>query len=149
MSGARISIAEYAVRDAQRADVEVGQTGRLRELSPRPACVLMMREEHEELRDAERGDDAHEPRCVAQPPDHDDLGGRAGESRHDEREREREPVRHVPRAPRPRRRRRAEGADLAVGEVDDPVRAVDEHEADGEQAVGHADDRAEGDRTAP
>src|SRR5439155_18461358 len=41
--------------------------------------------------------------------------------------------------------RGAEGADLAVGEVDDSARAVHEHEADGEDAVHHAGDGAEHD----
>jgi hypothetical protein len=40
---------------------------------------------------------------------------------------------------------RPERPDLAVREVDDPVGAVDEHQADGQQPVGETDDGAEQD----
>ena len=56
---------------------------------------------------------------------------------------ERDPVRDVPRHDLDAEEGGAERPDLAVREVDDAVGAVDQHQADGQQPVGEADDQAE------
>jgi hypothetical protein len=131
-------------RHEQHADVELRKPRRLRVRAARARLAVHDGGEgKQELSDAEGRDQAHEPRRRAEAPDHDDLGARADSGGDDQRTCEREPVRQVPTDHGHAAQRGAERTDLPVGEVDDAVRAVHEHQPDGEDAVGHAGDGAE------
>ena len=131
-------------RHAQCPDVEVWEARRLGEQACRAGLLVHdEREDEQELRDAEGGDDAHEVGDVAQPSDDDDLRGRADAGRQRQRRGQCHPVRDVPLDDGHAENGGAEGADLAVREVDELVRPEDEHEPDGQQAVGDAGDGAE------
>jgi hypothetical protein len=129
---------------AQCADVELRQESGTREEAPGAGLgVDDKREQEQELGQPQGGDDAHHRWRVAQAPDHDDLAEAAYRGGDGEGEGKRHPIRHVPTGDGQAEDGGREGADLAVGEVDDAVRAVDQHEADGEDAVGHTRDGAQ------
>ena len=130
--------------DDQGAEAEVRQPDRLRVGGAGAGLAVDgEREQHEELADTEGRDDGHDCRGLAEAADDGSLGERGGPRRDGEGQQEREPVGDVPLDDLDAEERRREGADLAVGEVDDAVRAVDQHQAHREEPVRHPDREAE------
>ncbi len=110
------------------------------------------RECGQELRDADGRDGQHETRRAAEPVDERPLDDEAEEDRADEAEEEGDRIgepghpvrcaaRRVPGEQQDREDRRHR-AEVALREVDDAVRAVDQREADGEQRGERSDQRA-------
>ena len=85
-------------------------------------------QEQQQLPDADRRDQQHEPRAVEQTADHRQLDDHADDRRGDDREREGEPVRDAVLHVEEREQRDAERTDLALREVEDARAPVDEHE---------------------
>ena len=93
--------------------------------------------EVEQLADADGGDQQDQPRRAAQPADDDQLDEAAEDRAESDHERERRPE-GQPMSTSLASTARTEGADLAVGEVDDARGPVDQHQAGGEQRVDRA-----------
>ena len=98
-------------------------------------------EQVEHLRQADRGDHHHDPGPVEQPAEQQ-LGSRAGRGGEHERGRERRPVVDAEVVVELHHEHRGDDAELALGEVEDPVGPVDEDQPDGEQAVVEPADHA-------
>jgi hypothetical protein len=130
--------------EAQRADREVREPGGPRVDVPCAASTVdHSGEDGQELAEPERGDDAQDDRSSAQPSHDGDLRRDSGARRHAETEGQGDVVRQAPLADCGAQHGGTEGADLAVGEVDDAVRPVHEHEAHGQQPVDHSRHEAE------
>ncbi len=135
-------------RHAQRADVEDGEPGRLGDEERRSALAVDGEgEDDEELRDAERGDDAHQPGGGPEAPDHGNLREGRGGASDDERQGQVDVVGDVQLVREEPEHGDAERADLPVGEVDDAVRPVDDHQPHAEQPIGEPGDHPEDDRS--
>ena len=99
-------------------------------------------DEPEDLGDADRGDGKDQARCLREPADDGELDeparhdGGDDPNQHGRHERPLEP--HVQLLGQGR----GEGAELALGEVDDPVGPVDQDKPDSEQPVEHPKDHA-------
>ena len=131
-------------RDQESAEVERGKPRRLR-VQRAGACLGAGHrlESEQQSRRTERRHHAHEAGDVAEPPDHGDLGEGAGSGPQHQRQRQDQPVHEVPAHHRHAEQGGGERAGLAVGEVDDSVRTVDEHQAHGEEPVRRSRDQAE------
>src|SRR5207248_9248889 len=81
-------------------------------------------------------------------PDHPALDGQPGEDAEDDRRGECEPPRDAPVDDPLRQQDGGQGAELSVGEVDEAVRLVDEHEPHREEPDRKAVDRPEDERLA-
>ena len=87
----------------------------------------------EELRDSDRRHRELEARRLREAPDEHDLDQRTQPDGGGQPDRRREPE-VQPLADEQRREDGHRATDVELGEVDDPVGAVDEHQPDGDQA---------------
>ena len=132
--------------NCERSHVERGHQRRLGKRRPCVDLTVQERREREQERsDAQSRHERHERRSVAEAPHHDDFAQRAGACGQDQRQPEGDPVGHVSAGDEQTQEGCAESADLTLGEIDDLAGPVDQHQAGGEYAVGHAGDGAEQD----
>jgi len=99
-------------------------------------------ERETEGQQAERGDEPGQRRGIAQRPHHEEVGARADRAPHPQREDEGERGRHPAVAPQVEPER-ADHAERALGEVDDPRAPVDDDDALAGQRVDGARPQAE------
>ena len=131
---AHVAEAEVEAEGTVEADPEVVAVGVL---------VERQRDElegGEDLSHPDRGDGEDEPGCPAEPADDGELDEQADADRGQQAGGDGEDVRHPEALVELGGQGRRHRPQLALGEVDDPVRPVDEDQADGEQRVEQADD---------
>ena len=96
----------------------------------------------EELRHADGDDGQDQARRLEEAPDEDELDDRAERDAGDDRDREREEVGHARAEDQQYAERCGDAAEVALGEVDDAVGAVDERDAERDKGGEAADDQS-------
>jgi hypothetical protein len=124
-------------------ELEVERLRRLRRLIEVEELGEAELHEREQLRDADRRDREDQARGVLEPPDDPDLDDEAGADRRNETDGHRHPEVELPADDERRREDAGHGAHVALREVHDAVRAVDEHEAHRDERGQRAGDDAE------